>query len=55
MTDPGHVPKDWASDQSEHVKKENFDATSELLRQRWCRKCSLLKPPRSHHCKTCGR
>ncbi|KIX01631.1 uncharacterized protein Z518_09357 [Rhinocladiella mackenziei CBS 650.93] len=41
ITDPGRVPLDWA------------DATE--TRQRYCRKCEAIKPPRSHHCKVCQR
>lgn len=33
---------------------ENYSPPPGLWR-RWCRKCSAYKPPRAHHCKTCGR
>ena len=54
-TDPGRVPPGWipgdlkvdgvSPQQNEH--NEN--------RQRWCKRCEALKPPRAHHCKTCQR
>lgn len=49
LTDPGRVPADW--------KPEGFrdDAEGLMTRQRHCRKCGILKPPRSHHCKVCKR
>lgn len=43
--DPGRVPKDWKQVEAEGVGG----------RQRWCRKCEAFKPPRTHHCRTCGR
>ncbi|KAH8692120.1 putative palmitoyltransferase with autoacylation activity Pfa4 [Talaromyces proteolyticus] len=57
--DPGRVPKDWEpskenkSAQDDTLREDdNHDAS---VRQRWCRKCSALKPPRAHHCKKCQR
>lgn len=47
--DAGEVPEDWTT---EHTS-ESPDGT--LGRQRYCRKCDALKPPRAHHCKVCGR
>ena len=46
--DPGRVPKDW--EPSDHKQLGGVGG-----RQRWCRKCEAFKPPRTHHCKTCGR
>lgn len=48
-TDPGTVPSDWRPDE---ISKEDQEP---LVRQRHCRKCEALKPPRAHHCKVCGR
>ena len=46
--DPGRISKDWkASDQGQ------LEGVSG--RQRWCRRCEAFKPPRAHHCRTCGR
>lgn len=45
--DPGRIPKDW--EPSDHKQLEGVG------RQRWCRKCEASKPPRAHHCRTCGR
>jgi palmitoyltransferase len=50
--DPGIVPSDWTPDVE--VEKKN-DIITAASRQRVCRKCSALKPPRSHHCKICQR
>lgn len=48
LTDPGHVPTTW--------KPEQLSEDGEsLFRQRHCRKCAALKPPRAHHCKVCKR
>lgn len=50
LVDPGHVPSDWQShDTTDH------DDKGSLTRQRFCRKCQALKPPRTHHCKVCKR
>lgn len=46
--DPGRVPKDWKPSDQKHLEGVNG-------RQRWCRKCEAFKPPRAHHCRTCGR
>jgi palmitoyltransferase len=54
--DPGSVPKGWEprkiSDKDESSREKEEDIST---RQRWCRKCSALKPPRAHHCKKCQR
>jgi len=49
LTDPGHVPPDWKPESTAD------DEEGPLLRQRHCRKCDALKPPRAHHCKVCKR
>ena len=46
--DPGRVPRDWKPSDERHL--EGISG-----RQRWCRKCEAFKPPRAHHCRTCGR
>lgn len=48
-TDPGHVPPSW---KPEHAFE---DGEGPLVRQRHCRKCDALKPPRAHHCKVCKK
>ncbi|KAI9044719.1 putative palmitoyltransferase with autoacylation activity Pfa4 [Aspergillus affinis] len=48
--DPGHIPKDWKP-----VDNKQLEADHDSGRQRWCRRCEALKPPRAHHCKTCRR
>jgi len=45
LTDPGRIPLNWAP--AVGSKDDN--------RTRWCRRCESFKPPRAHHCKTCGR
>lgn len=51
LVDPGHVPEDWKPANSVVDTEEQRRST----RQRWCRKCEALKPPRAHHCKKCKR
>lgn len=48
--DPGRVPKDWKPSDHKQLEAEGVGG-----RQRWCRKCEAFKPPRAHHCRTCGR
>ena len=53
-TDPGKIPHDW----NERYERKDFSAKTAvdvMSRQRYCRKCEMPKPPRSHHCKTCKR
>lgn len=52
-TDPGQIPSDWKEKVTLNGSRE--DAVQLPLQQRWCRKCSMYKPPRAHHCKTCKR
>lgn len=47
LTDPGHIPTDWALD-------SNIPSVP-VAKPRWCRKCKAVKPPRAHHCKICKR
>ncbi|KAI0323012.1 zf-DHHC-domain-containing protein [Amylostereum chailletii] len=51
VTDPGHVPVNWAPDVRSHDGYE-VKRTGGL---RFCRTCNRYKPPRSHHCKECKR
>ncbi|KIW19680.1 hypothetical protein PV08_00254 [Exophiala spinifera] len=53
-TDPGRVPKDW---QPEEIKDPSPSSAADeaIARQRYCRKCEAVKPPRSHHCRVCKR
>ncbi|KZZ92008.1 Zinc finger, DHHC-type, palmitoyltransferase [Ascosphaera apis ARSEF 7405] len=53
-TDPGNVPPDWMN--SEPLpKRSGSHGMTGTDRLRWCRKCNLFKPPRTHHCKTCNK
>lgn len=54
FTDPGRVPPSFAPDieDSDHPIHEIKRKGGDL---RYCKKCSLYKPPRSHHCRICKR
>ena len=51
---PGHVPIGWEP-RDVCAGSEGPSDVSAKPRQRWCRKCKAVKPPRAHHCKSCGR
>ncbi|CAO3612574.1 unnamed protein product [Mucor fragilis] len=52
-TDPGKIPVHWEPPSSLVVSKE---ITSEgITGPRYCKSCNVYKPPRSHHCRYCGR
>jgi len=53
-TDPGRVPQGWSPAPGVN-EGEQQAPEAQMARQRWCRKCETYKPPRAHHCKTCGR
>jgi ribosomal protein L40E len=55
ITSPGSVPQDWIPMNAVNGEASTRDAHDGHSRQRWCRKCEAFKPPRTHHCKTCGR
>jgi palmitoyltransferase len=58
ITSPGSVPQDWSPVNvvdAVNEKEDTGDTHNKHSRQRWCRKCEAFKPPRAHHCKTCGR
>ncbi|ORX83858.1 zf-DHHC-domain-containing protein [Basidiobolus meristosporus CBS 931.73] len=53
-TDPGKVPWEWTPQLEGEVtvievKKSNVESP------RFCRTCSVYKPPRAHHCSACNR
>ena len=62
-TDPGNTYQYLDGDGQEIGKtkggQEEDESESErngtTTRNRWCRKCDRSKPPRAHHCKSCGR
>jgi len=54
FTDPGRIPSDWY-DRSTPQHDAHDERVDKSSRQRYCRKCEMPKPPRSHHCKTCKR
>ncbi|KAK2758763.1 Palmitoyltransferase [Arachnomyces sp. PD_36] len=64
--DPGRIPLGWKPSGAEkdvetkanavdHNDGDDGNSLSGGRRQRWCRRCEALKPPRAHHCKTCQR
>ncbi|KAL3134915.1 hypothetical protein ABBQ32_007880 [Trebouxia sp. C0010 RCD-2024] len=53
IADPGRVPEGWlppVEDQRAVVEVKRKSGES-----RFCKKCNCYKPPRSHHCRVCGR
>ena len=57
FVDPGAIPSDWIPQALPNPCTEGAsqsDATPHQ-KQRWCRKCKVIKPPRAHHCRSCGR
>ncbi|KAF7712871.1 Palmitoyltransferase, partial [Penicillium ucsense] len=50
FVDPGRLPLNVKTGV---LKQSDRDAAT--VRQRWCRRCEAVKPPRAHHCKTCNR
>ncbi|CAZ83409.1 unnamed protein product [Tuber melanosporum] len=61
LTSPGSPPVTWTP---VDIDLDNADAEDGSAREetrslvsrgaKWCRKCNAYKPPRCHHCKTCG-
>lgn len=61
LTHPGSPPQSWVPTD---IDIDGADAESGRGREeerrpiargsKWCRKCNAFKPPRCHHCKTCG-
>lgn len=50
FTNVGWVPAGWNTDADD--SSANYDPSR---RERWCRKCEAVKPPRAHHCKICSK
>ncbi|KAJ1567747.1 Palmitoyltransferase [Cladochytrium tenue] len=64
LTDPGRVPAGFGVPSTEPGQKQPQQQDAPLLggargaarpALRFCGKCKSYKPPRSHHCSTCGR
>lgn len=57
MTDPGRVPPGWTPEPVRVYGEKPKTDKQEVPQggNRWCSKCDAPKPPRAHHCKTCGR
>ena len=54
FTNPGSVPAGLKGSDA-HENASSSPEFSNDQRHRWCRKCNAAKPPRAHHCKSCGR
>ncbi|KAI8891082.1 zf-DHHC-domain-containing protein [Backusella circina FSU 941] len=52
-TDPGHVPDDWEPPKA-ILEAEELTSMG-MAGARYCKKCDCYKPPRSHHCRYCGK
>lgn len=65
FADPGGVPHDWhmaSPSEADRTPGRSGFAHSHLMHERtydgllrYCSKCEVFKPDRSHHCSTCGR
>ncbi|KAI8072384.1 DHHC palmitoyltransferase-domain-containing protein [Gongronella butleri] len=49
LTHPGRVPPNWIPEQQRHLEVKR--STHE---PRFCKRCDNYKPPRTHHCSSCG-
>jgi palmitoyltransferase ZDHHC3/7/25 len=54
-TDPGSVEKHTASKETDLYPPESDPLRLYKPKRRFCEKCECIKPPRAHHCSTCGR
>ena len=62
-TSPGHVPSEWAPagatdeemEKAKAVAKENKWGDHRPRLVRYCVKCALYKPLRTHHCSECKK
>eukprot|EP00301_Raphidiophrys_heterophryoidea_P023314 c7234_g1_i1.p1 GENE.c7234_g1_i1~~c7234_g1_i1.p1 ORF type:complete len:283 (+),score=80.70 c7234_g1_i1:91-939(+) len=56
MADPGEIPNWFADNASPNskLKAKTVEQKSDGTR-RYCNKCQLYKPDRTHHCRVCGR
>lgn len=64
---PGKVPENLTKGEGKDSKESDPNSMASsgeklmkrngeiVARQRYCRKCECLKPPRTHHCKVCKR
>ena len=55
LTNPGRVPEDWLPKPISDRALDSEGSEHGAVRNRWCKKCKMVKPPRAHHCKTCQR
>lgn len=53
-TDPGSVAKNTANAADLYAPADDAERVWKPAR-RLCKKCECIKPPRGHHCSTCGR
>ncbi|DBA73281.1 TPA: Palmitoyltransferase [Trebouxia sp. C0004] len=53
VADCGSVPKEWIPPVEED--KAVIEVKRKSGESRFCKKCKCYKPPRSHHCRVCGK
>nr|XP_043636332.1 probable protein S-acyltransferase 16 [Erigeron canadensis] len=53
--DPGRVPPSFVPDIEDSLNHPIHEIKRKGGDLRYCKKCSLYKPPRSHHCRICKR
>jgi len=47
------LPRPWIDEFTGLPKARNLSLDGTVLRQKWCRTCSIYRPPRSKHCAIC--
>ena len=52
-TDPGIIPRQSGSNNQFRAKNYNVVINGSLLKLGYCHTCSIFKPPRTSHCKSC--
>ncbi|GAA5811468.1 hypothetical protein MFLAVUS_004905 [Mucor flavus] len=55
ITEPGSTPEGWEPPYSILNPDESAPIRVGILGPRFCKKCDSYKPPRSHHCRHCGK
>lgn len=55
--DPGSVPDEWRQGPTGEYATDDAEFLENLKKDKkyWCLKCLHFKPPRTHHCRRCGR
>eukprot|EP00013_Stygamoeba_regulata_P027194 CAMPEP_0177663356 /NCGR_PEP_ID=MMETSP0447-20121125/19866_1 /TAXON_ID=0 /ORGANISM="Stygamoeba regulata, Strain BSH-02190019" /LENGTH=304 /DNA_ID=CAMNT_0019169155 /DNA_START=379 /DNA_END=1293 /DNA_ORIENTATION=+ len=55
FTSPGYPPSDYHITESQLNDMHQRRKRGQPVRDRVCRSCCIIKPPRAHHCKICNR